>query len=348
MRVEVGLMTHPFHEKPIWPDIGEIAASARRAEELGFDGALLPEAGGHDPFLPLAIAAEHTTRLTLRTGVAVAFPRSPLVTAQVVWDLQRFSGGRFQLGLGTQVKGHNERRYAAPWIAPPGPRLREYILCLKAMFEAFQSGKPPSFNGEFYSFTLMPPFFNPGPIENPHIPIYIAAVNRYMARLSGELCDGIFPHPICTPRYTREVLIPEIEAGARRAGRKLSDVAILASPMIVTGRDPAEVEHKKAFVKQRLSFYASTRVYRAPVELHGFSDVGERLYRLSLAGKWKEMPDEVPDEMVDEFMTVATHDELGARLKERWGDILASVHLDLPPEIRENEASARAMIEALH
>ena len=348
MRVEVGLMSHPFHEAPVWTGIDGLAAAARKVEELGFDGVLVPEAGGHDPFFPVLIAAEHTERVSLRTGIAVAFPRSPLVMAQMAWDLQRFSGGRFQLGLGTQVKGHNERRYAAPWTAPPGPRLREYVLCLKAMFQAFQNGEGPSqFSGEHYQFTLMPPFFNPGPIEHPHVPIYVAAVNKYISRLAGELCEGIFPHPICTPKYMHEVVIPAIETGARKAGRETSDIAILGSPMMVTGRDEAEIERKKPFLKQRLGFYAATRAYLPPLEMHGWRELGERLMSLSREGKWQEMVGLVSDEMLAEFAVVATFDELGPKLKERWGDIFSTVHLDLPPELWEDEAAVRNLVDAL-
>jgi probable F420-dependent oxidoreductase len=348
MRIEVALMSHPFHENPVWPGIDEIAASARRLEGLGVDGVLVPEAGGHDPFLPVLIAAAETQRVSLRTGVAVAFPRSPLVTAQVAWDLQRFSDGRFELGLGTQVKGVNERRYAAPWTAPPGPRLREYILCLRAMFETFQNSTQPSFfEGKYYRFNLMPEFFNPGPIEHPHIPVTIAAVNRYMARLAGELCDGIFPHPICTPRYLREVLLPTIEAGARKAGRRLEDISILASPMIVTGRNREEIERKKPFVKQRLGFYASTRAYHRPLELHGYLDIGQELFRLSMEGKWQEMVGLVRDDMLEEFATISTYDGLGPKLRERWGDLLSILHLDLPPELWGDDAAMRKLLQFL-
>ncbi len=348
MRVEAGLMSHPFHENPVWPDTRGIAAAARKVEELGFDGILVPEAGGHDPFFPLLLAAHETQRVSLRSGVAVAFPRSPLVMAQIAWDLQRFSGGRFELGLGTQVKGQNERRYAAPWTAAPGPRLREYILCLKAMFETFQNGeRPQCFAGKHYQFNLMPLFFNPGPIAHPHIPIDIAAVNPYMCRLAGELCDGIFPHPICTAAYMRQVMIPAISAGARKAGRAPSEVQILVSPMIATGRNRAEVERKKVYLKQRLGFYASTRSYHAPLELHGFLDVGQQLFRLSMEGKWKEMIALVSDEMLDTFASVGTFDELGPKLKARWGDIVSVMHLDLPPDLREDEAAVRKLIESI-
>ncbi len=222
-------------------DIAGIAAAARRTEELGFDGVTAPEAG-HDPFLPLVVAAEHTQRIKLGTNVAIAFPRSPMVTAQVAWDLQQLSGGRFQLGLGTQVKGHVERRYASSWTGPPGPRLREYVECLKAMFETFQNGEKPSFRGKDYQFTLMNPFFNPGPIEHPHVPIHLAAVNPYMARLAGELCDGLRLHPIATFRYTREVVLPAVRAGAEAAGRTLADVEMIGAPFLAIAKDAEGVE----------------------------------------------------------------------------------------------------------
>ncbi len=176
-------------DAPVRSTIASLRAEAAVAEEIGFDGVTAPEAG-HDPFLPLMLAAEHTSRIALGTNVAIAFPRSPMVTAQAAWDLQALSGGRFRLGLGSQVKGHVERRYAGSWTGPAGPRMREYVQCLRAMFESFQDGSRPSFEGEHYRFTLMSPFFNPGPVEHPHVPIELAAVNTYMAKLAGELGEG--------------------------------------------------------------------------------------------------------------------------------------------------------------
>lgn len=348
MRIEVSLMSHPFQENPVWPGMEEIAAAAREVEELGFDGALVPEAGGHDPFFPLLIAAGATRRISLCTGIAVAFPRSPMVMAQIAWDLQHFSGGRFQLGLGTQVKAHNDRRYAAPWTAPPGPRLREYLLCMRAMFATFCDGAHPTFfTGKHYQFTLMAPFFNPGPIAHPHVPVYIAAVNPYMARLAGEVCDGLFPHPICTPKYIREEMMPRIEAGAHKAGRPVSAVAIQGSPMIVTGKNRAEVAHKTVFVKQRLGFYAATKAYHPALAAHGFLDVGERLLALSREAKWEEMVALIPDEMMREFTTIATFDELGGQLRERWGGLLSALHIDLPAELRANKPAVRKLLADL-
>jgi len=347
VRVEVNLMKHPFQERPVWPSLAGIAAAAREVEEQGFDGILVPEAGGHDPFFPLLVAAEHTRHVTLRTGVAIAFPRSPLVMAQIAWDLQGFSAGRFELGLGTQVKGQNERRYAAPWTAPPGPRLREYVQCMQAMFRTFQTDAPADFRGKHYQFTLMAEYFNPGPIAHPHIPIFVGAVNPYMGRLAGELCDGIYPHPICTAPYLESVLLPTIATGARQAGRSVSAVKILVSPMVATGRDRAEVERAKRFVKQRLGFYASTRAYRGPLDLHGFGGIGEQLFKLSLESKWKQMLDLVTDEMFDTFVTVGTFDDIGPMLKERWGRLASILHLDLPPELRDEKAAVRRLLDAL-
>ncbi|UCE87254.1 MAG: TIGR03617 family F420-dependent LLM class oxidoreductase [Deltaproteobacteria bacterium] len=326
--------------------VGRIAAEARTAEALGFDGVTTPEAG-HDPFLPLAIAAEHTQRIALGTNVAIAFPRSPMVTAQMAWDLQQLSGGRFQLGLGTQVKGHNERRYAAPWTAPPGPRMREYLLCLKAMFESFQSGKQPDFKGRHYQFTLMSPFFNPGPIDHPHVPLYIAAVNEYMARLSGELCDGLRLHPIATFRFTEEVVRPAVEAGARKAGRERADVDVIGAPFLAVGRDEGEIESAKQALKQHIAFYASTRTYHSVLEFHGWQDVGLALHRLSVERKWKEMPGLISDEMLAEWAVIGTYDELAGALKQRAAGIFSTLLLDLPARLRRDEERVAEIIRVL-
>jgi probable F420-dependent oxidoreductase len=352
MRVETTLLSPETEQyagtASAGASIGGIAAAARKVEELGFDTATVPEAG-HDPYLPLAIIAEHTRRITLGTNVAISFPRSPMVTAQLAWDLQQLSGGRFQLGLGTQVKGHNERRYSAPWTAPPGPRMREYVLCLKAMFESFQNPrKPVYFTGEHYQFTMMPPFFNPGPIAHPQIPIYIAAVNTYMARLAGELCDGIRVHPISSFRHGREVLLPNIEAGARKAGRVLSEIDIVGSPHLAVGKDEAELEVAKAAVKQRVAFYASTRTYHSVLEFHGWGEVGKALHQLSLEGKWREMPGLISDEMLEEFAIVAIGDELAPRLRERTQGLFNTILLDAASALQEDEEWLRATIDALH
>ena len=326
--------------------LGAIAAAGERAERLGFDVVNTPEAG-HDPFLPLPIVAEHTRRIRLGTNVAVAFPRSPLATAQVAWDLQHLSGGRFQLGLGTQVKGHIERRYATPWSGAPGPRLREYILCMQAMFKSFQNPREPVyFEGEHYRYTLMSPFFNPGPIEHPDIPIYIAAVNTYNARLCGELCAGLRAHPVATFAYSRDVIMPAIAEGAARAGRSLADIDVVGSPFLAVAADAEGVEKAKSALKQHIAFYASTRTYHSVLSYHGWDDLGAKLHRLSVEGKWTELPLQITDDMLQEWAIVGTYDELAPRLRERAAGSYTSVLLDLPKALsRDDDRVAQIVAE---
>lgn len=317
-------------------DIAGIAAAARKAEELGFDGVTAPEAG-HDPFLPLLLAAEHTRRIQLATNVAIAFPRSPLVTAQLAWDLQHLSAGRFALGLGTQVRSHVERRYASTWTGPPGPRLREYVLCLRAMFNAFQEGTRPSYEGEHYRFTLMNPFFNPGPIDHPHVPVHVAAVNPYMARLAGELCDGLRLHPIATFRFTREVVLPAVAEGAALAGRARGETEIIGAPFLAVAEDEESLDRAKDALRQHIAFYSSTPTYHSVLEHHGWKDVAETLFAMSKEGRWKEMPSLIDDDMLDEWAIVATKDTLTSRVTERCTGLFDTVLLDLPADLARDD-----------
>ncbi len=337
MRLETAVMA---------PTIKELADYGKRMEEMGYDSIVTPEAG-RDPFLPLAILAEHTERLKLGTAVAIAFPRSPFVVAQMAWDLQRYSGGRFILGLGTQVKGHNERRYSTPWPAPPGPRLREYILCLKAIFNTFQTNERPNFKGDWYQFTLISPFFNPGPIPNGGVPIYISAINKYHCRLVGEVCDGIRMHPFNTPKYTREVIIPSIEEGAKKAGRKLSDIDVVGGGFLVTGKNEEEVERAKAPFKQQIAFYGSTRSYHPVLECHGWGEVGMALHRLSMEGKWAEMTNEITDEMLNEFAVVGTYDEIVPKIKERYSGVVNTLGFGYSTITAEQGERLRWIIQEL-
>jgi probable F420-dependent oxidoreductase len=306
--------------------IAAYGEQARRLEEIGYDSVVTPEAG-HDPFLPLMTVAEHTQRMKFGTAVAIAFPRSPMVTAQLAWDLQRFSGGRFILGLGTQVKGHNERRYSTAWPSPPGPRLKDYILTLRAIFETFQTNARPSHQGPHYQFSLISPFFNPGANQAPadRVPIYISAVNRYNCRLVGEVCDGIRMHGFNTPKYTDEVIIPAIKEGAKKAGRNFSDIDIVGGSFIITGSNEEEVERAKAPVRQQLSFYASTRAYHPVLEVHGWQETGEKLFRYSMEGKWVEMAQGITDEMLEHFAIIGTYDELVPKIKERYSGVVTTL-----------------------
>lgn len=327
-------------------DIAAIGAAASRAEKLGFDAISAPEAG-HDPFLPLVLAAEHTQRVGLGTNVAIAFPRSPMVTAQAAWDLQQLSRGRFRLGLGTQVRAHVERRYAAQWSDPPGRRMREYLQCLRAMFGSFQHGTKPAFEGEHYRFTLMSPFFNPGPGEHPHVPIDLAAVNPYMARLAGELGDGLRLHPIATFRYAREVALPALAEGARKAGRPASELACIGAPFLAIAKDAGGVDAARRALKQHIAFYASTPTYHAVLEHHDWLDVGRALHRLSREGKWTAMPDLISDAMLDEWAIVGTRDEMAGKLRERCTGVFTTLVLDLDAELRRDEDWLAAVVGEL-
>jgi probable F420-dependent oxidoreductase len=314
------------------PDsIEELAAHARELDRLGYDSLLVPEAG-HDPFLSQMILAEHTRHARIGTGVAISFPRSPFVTAQLAWDLQRFSRGRFVLGLGTQVRAHNERRYSTPWPSPPGPRLREYILCVKAIHEHFRTGAKPDFRGQHYQFTLSNPFFNPGPIEGVGaVPIHVAAVNTYNCRLAGELGDGIRMHPLNTAAYLRDVIRPAVAEGAAAAGRSLADIEFAINPFFATGSDSRELAGSVELIRKHISFYAATASYAAVMRHHGWDDVGERLVALSREGRWEQMPALVSDAMLETFAIVGLLDELPAKLAERYGGLADAVNVVFGP-----------------
>ncbi|HJO24653.1 MAG: TIGR03617 family F420-dependent LLM class oxidoreductase [Myxococcota bacterium] len=329
------------------PNLQELSRHGRRLDEIGFDTILFTEAG-HDPFLPAMTLAEHTERTQLGTGIAIAFPRSPFVTAQIAWDLQRYTGGRFLLGLGTQVKGHNERRYSTPWPSPPGPRLREYILCLRAIFETFQTGARPEFVGEHYQFTLDSPFFNPGP--NPdggRVPLYVSAVNRYNCCLAGELCDGIRMHPLNTARYIEEVIRPAVSEGARKAGRELSEIDFAVNPFVITGEDAEALAQSRELIRRHISFYAATRAYSGVMDLHGWGKEAAALVRLSTQGRWDDMPALVTDEMLDELAVSGSLEELPAKLEERFAGLVTSINLVFGPPYAELQERQRGMFESL-
>jgi probable F420-dependent oxidoreductase len=310
------------------PSLRDAAATAVAAEEIGFD-ALWTAETSHDPFFPLLIAAEHTERIALGTAIAVAFPRSPMVLAQIAWDLQTMSKGRFLLGLGTQVKGHNERRFGVKW-EHPGPKLREMILVLRAIWDCWQNGTRPSFVGEFYNFTLMTPFFNPGPIEHPRIPVYIAGVNEYMCRLAGELCDGFHIHPFHSLRYLHEVVLPNLDKGAAKARRLRRDVALSTSAFVITGANQAEMARAKDVVRQQISFYASTRTYRGVLEVHGWGETCERLNEKAARGDWGGMAEEIRDEMLEVYAVTGTYDEIADEVKRKYEGILDRVAFYAP------------------
>ncbi len=300
--------------------IEDLARKAKCAEEVGFSGLVSAEAV-REPYLPLAIAAGHTERVDLLTGIAVAFPRSPMITAHTAWDLQRYSSGRFLLGLGTQVKGHNERRFSVEW-GRPGPRLRDALQAIRAIWDCWQNGTKLDYHGEFYRFDLMTPFFSPGQLETKRPGLWIAGVNSYMCRLAGELCDGFHVHPMHSRRYVSEFVRPLIAEGARKAGRDPSEVQLASGCFIVRGDSDEELEKAARFAKQQISFYASTRTYRKILEIHGWEEVSPRLNELSRQGKWTEMADLISDEMLAEFAVIGRRDQIGRLLKEKYEGLL--------------------------
>ena len=324
---------------------GEIGESARRAESIGYDNLSSSETN-QNPFLPLAIASEHTERINLRTSIALAFARSPMDTAYIAWDLARMSGGRFTLGLGSQVKGHIVRRFAMNWT-PPAPRMREYILALRHIWDAWQNGTKVEYYSDSYNFNLMPPFFNPGPVDDPKIKVYISAVNVNMLRVAGEVCDGVLLHAFSTHQYTREVILPNLARGAARRGRTLEDLDVSSGGFIVTGPDQQELERQRQITKGRIAFYASTRSYAPVMSAHGWDDTGAKLYRMSVDGHWSDMPAQITDEMLDAFAVTGTYDEIIPKLKEAVGSYAASMGFSIPVNNPDDEGLLKEMIQEL-
>ena len=321
MQLDAGLAVDGKH----LPTIDEVG---RAAESLGFAGLWTSETK-HDSFLPLAVAANHTKRLDLGTSIAIAFSRSPMAMAQISWDLQELSHGRFILGLGTQVKAHIERRFSMPW-GRPAARLEDYILALRAIWRSFQTKEPLDYKGEFYQHTLMTPFFNPGPIEHPEIPIYVAGVNTRLARLAGELCDGFHIHPFHTPEYVRQIVKPAIKEGAERENRSPEDIKLATSVFVITGETEEEVEEQREKMRAQTAFYASTPSYRVVLEVHGWEEVGEELGKLARDKKWDEMPNLITDEMLRTFAVETALDEVGSALRERYEGLMDRVALYIP------------------
>ena len=303
--------------------LGDVPLIAAGAERIGFD-ALWSSETRHDPFLPLALVAEHTRQLQFGSAVAIGFARSPATLAYTAWDLAKASAGRFILGLGTQVKPHIERRFGMPWPDSPVGKLRELITAVRAFWNSWQSGERLNFRGEHYKLTLMLPFFNPGPIEHPQIPVFIAGVNLGLCRLAGELADGFHSHPYHSPRYLREVVRPAIAEGAARAGRPVDAISLSTTAFAVT--DPKEAE----IVRSQIAFYASTPSYRGVMELHGWGETAEQLQGMARRGEWAAMGERITQEMLEAYAVVCEPDELGSALLERYRGLVDRLALYLP------------------
>ena len=323
-------------------DLNAVPDFARQAESTGYDCIWTSETQ-HDPFLPLAVAATATSKIKLGTSIAVAFPRSPMITAYTAWDLQKASNGRFILGLGSQVRAHNQRRFSVKFESP-GPKLREVVLGLRAIWDCWQNGTPLRFKGQFYNFDLMTPFFNPGPIAHPKIPVFVAGVNRYMCRMAGEVCDGLHVHPFHTAKYLREYVHPAVNEGLQASGRSRADFQYATSVFVIVGDTERERTESAEAVRQQIAFYASTRTYAPVLEAHGWESVGPELHEKSLDGDWKGMARLITDEIMNEVAISGTYETIGRKLRERYEGLLDRASLYQPYEVRIDEDTERALV----
>ncbi len=317
-----------------WKAIGP---AAKAAEALGYDGIVTYEIQ-NDPFLSLAFAAMATERITLGTGIVVAFPRSPMVVAEIGYDLQRQSHGRFHLGLGAQVKGHNERRFSVPW-SPPAPRMREYVESLRAIWRCWEKSEPLHYEGKHYRFTLMTPEFSPPPTGLPRIPISIAAVGPAMLKVAGRVCDGVRLHGFATRKYLEEVCLPKLNEGLALSGRNRRNFEVWGGGFVVTGANDEELQRQMEGIRYRVAFYGSTRSYHHVFRVHGWEDLGMKLHEMSKRGEWKKMPAEVPDDVLRSFAAVATYDELADTLESRFGGVTDTLTLGFGDEVDRNLVS---------
>ncbi len=323
-----------------------MGAEAKRHKDMGFDCAWTFEAA-HNPFYPLVLAAAATQRIQLGTNIAVAFARSPFATAQAAWDLQGASGGRFHLGLGTQVRAHVERRFSMPF-EHPARRLVDYTRCMKAIWNSFQNDAEPDYQGEFYRFHLINAFFNPGPIEQPEIPVYFAGVNPRMCRAAGEAAEGFHVHPMHSPSYVEAIVRPSIAEGARAAGRRSEDVGLHASVFWIHGETEEERSASEASVREQVAFYASTPNYRALLEHHGFDSLGRELSQLMRQGDFQTMFRKLPDVLLNEVAVAAPPSQIGEVLRQRYEGLIERVSLYFPIPPADGMESWRDVVTAFH
>jgi probable F420-dependent oxidoreductase len=325
-------------------DLRDVAHHARRVEALGYDGLHVPETV-HDSLAASLLALEHTERIVVRSAVTLAFPRSPTLTAYAAWDLAKLSGGRFQLGLGTQIRQHIEGRYAGTWSEPVA-RLRDYVATLAALYEAFRTGGPVRHEGPHYRVTRLQPYFNPGP--DPAVaapPVWLGGVNAGVCRLAGEVADGFVTHPTnSSPRYLEEVCLPNLRHGAARAGRDLADLELVAGTTVATGATGAQVQAERERQRRLLAFLYSTPAYRRSLDLYGWGDLTERLQAMVRDGRWDDLHRLVTDEVLDALVPTATFEHLPAVLRERYGGLAGGVLLTPPADPADDERFAGVVV----
>jgi probable F420-dependent oxidoreductase len=309
-------------------DLNKAAATAKEAEDAGYDGVWSAETS-HDPFFPLLVAAEHTQRVELGTGIAVAFPRSPMHMANIGWDLQNYSKGRFLLGLGSQIRAHIEKRFSATW-SKPASRMREYILAMRTIWSSWQEGTKLDFRGDFYSHTLMTPFFNPGPNPYGTPKVFLAAVGERMTEVAGEVCDGLLAHGFTTEAYLREVTLPALDKGLKKGGKTRAQFEISCPTFVITGTNEQEVKAADEGVRRQIAFYASTPAYRPVLEKHGWVDLQPELNNLSKQGEWDEMGRRITDDIVSTFAVQGEPEEIPKLILDRYGDVIDRVTFYTP------------------
>ncbi len=309
-------------------DLSRAATDAKEAEDFGYDGIWVPETS-RDPFLPLAIAAEHTQSIEIGTSIAVAFARSPMTLANTAYDLTGFSKGRFILGLGSQIRPHITKRFSMEW-SKPAARMRELVLAMRAIWDCWMNGSALDFRGDFYTHTLMTPFFNPGPQDGGIPRVFLAGVGPLMTEVAGEVCDGFFCHGFTTERYLREVTLPALERGRAKAGRSMDGFEICGPSFVVTGNTAEELELAKMGTRQQIAFYGSTPAYREVLELHGWGDLQPQLNSLSKEGRWEEMGGLIDDEILETFAVVGEPDQIAPELKRRYGDVISRISFYAP------------------
>lgn len=326
-------------------DIRAFAAGARLAEDVGLDAVLVEETKD-DPYQLLALGAAATSTIGVGTSVAMAFPRSPTITAMSAWSLQKLSDGRFVLGLGTQVRAHVQRRYGLSWHAP-APWMRDYVGAVRAVWQSWQTGEPLRYDSEHYRLDLVVPLFDPGPIDHPDIPIHVAAIGPNMCAVAGEVADGIRLHPVCTPRYIDEAVLPAVAAGARRAGRPLGAVEVCMKPLIGTAPDRSALAVVADTVRARVAFYLSTPSYRRAFEIHGWGDIATQASELARRQDWDALPALVDDEMLHTVATVGTYDEIAGKLRDRYRGRVDRVEFSIPVRSQDDAEILRSILDAI-
>ncbi len=324
-------------------DLANAGRDARSREEAGYSGIWTAEIN-HDPFFPLVLAAEHTEHIELGTSIAVAFARNPMLLANIGHDLQRYSQGRFILGLGSQIKPHITKRFSMPW-SHPAARMREMVLAIRAIWDSWDNATKLDFRGDYYSHTLMTPFFDPGPNPFGAPKVFLAGVGELMTEVAGEVCDGFICHGFTTERYLREITIPALARGRAKAGKTMDGFEVVGPSFVVTGTNEAEMAEATAGTRQQIAFYGSTPAYRPVLDIHGWGGLQDDLNTLSKQGKWVEMGNLIDDEILNTFAVVGEPERVAPELHQRYGDVIQRLTFYAP--YKSDPERWRGVLEAL-